>query len=323
MNGAIIKQMEQEYALRRMAQRAELEDRINRLYAKYPELARLDEAQRNLKADKFRAIRKSEPYDDIEEGLQKVRRQIEQVLAEAGLCEDDLKLRYVCPMCKDTGNIEAGGKVEKCHCYRQRMLELLYKEACLDPKREQTFENFDLNVFPDAPIEGSGRTQRQQMELLYKYALKYAEEFPEPYRRNLVLTGKTGTGKTFLLNCIAARVIQRGFTALCLTSSRLQEILREYAFNKSSNLQQLYDSDLLLIDELGMEPMLNNITIEYLFMVVNERIRTKKPILVSTNLTSAQLTQRYSERITSRLLDLSECAVFNVQGEDIRLLRRK
>ena len=83
-------------------------------------------------------------------------------------------------------------------------------------------------------------------------------------------------------------------------------------------MERLYSVDLLLIDELGMEPMLNNVTIESLFAVINERLRRRKAILITTNLTPNDIKARYTERISSRLLDKSSSQVYRLTGVDLR-----
>ena len=100
---------------------------------------------------------------------------------------------------------------------------------------------------------------------------RYSEAFPDNPAPNIILTGgETGTGKTFMLSCVAARVLERGYTVLALTSARLIELLKKNLYSEGADMERLYSVDLLLIDELGMEPMLNNVTIESLFAVINE-----------------------------------------------------
>jgi len=91
------------------------------------------------------------------------------------------------------------------------------------------------------------------------------------------------------------------------------------AFNKIDNIDSLINVDLLIIDDMGTEPVFNNITIEYTFMLVNERTRKNKAICISTNLNPDELKSRYSERIASRLLDRSTTNIFLVRGNDLRL----
>ena len=75
---------------------------------------------------------------------------------------------------------------------------------------------------------------------------------------------------------------------------------------------------MLLIDDLGTEPMMRNITVEYLFTLLNERAAAKRHTVVATNLTPTQLRERYGERVASRLLDKTCTAPVLFTGKDLR-----
>lgn len=124
-----------------------------------------------------------------------------------------------------------------------------------------------------------------------------------------------------MLSCVAARVLERGYTVLALTSARLIELLKKNLYSEGADMERLYSVDLLLIDELGMEPMLNNVTIESLFAVINERLRRRKAVLVTTNLTPSDIKARYTERIASRLLDKGSSQVYRLSGIDLRTVQ--
>lgn len=163
-------------------------------------------------------------------------------------------------------------------------------------------------------------TQREAMRRLLEFSKAWAEAFPGNKRRDIVLCGNTGLGKTFLLDCIAARVIERGYTVLRLTAFRLMEAMRARHFGRGEEdmLDVMLGVDVLFIDDLGTEPLLENITLEYLFTVLNERQQAGLSTLVATNLTPAELRARYSERITSRLISSQASAVFLLEGRDVR-----
>ena len=180
---------------------------------------------------------------------------------------------------------------------------------------EQNFERFDLNRFPE---EGG---QRAQMALARRLCEEYADRFPETRYRNLLLTGAGGLGKTYLLNCIYARVCDRGLSAVRVTAFKLFESMRrQHMGDSESEFASLTEAPLLLIDDLGTEPMMRNITVEYLFLLLNERAAAKRHTVIATNLTATQLQERYGERVSSRLLDRSVCGVVQLRGKDLRTL---
>ena len=115
----------------------------------------------------------------------------------------------------------------------------------------------------------------------------------------------------------------RGFSAVRVTAFRMFEAMRRQHVVGDENydgFSALIEVPLLLIDDLGTEPMMRNITLEYLFTLLNERIAAKRHTVIATNLTPAQLKERYGERVASRLLDRSICAPVQFKGKDLRSL---
>ena len=81
----------------------------------------------------------------------------------------------------------------------------------------------------------------------------------------------------------------------------------------------LLEVPLLLVDDLGTEPLMRNITVEYLFLLLNERMEAGLSTMVTTNLTPAQIQERYGERVCSRLFDRSSALTIKLEGKDLRL----
>ena len=135
----------------------------------------------------------------------------------------------------------------------------------------------------------------------------------------MLIAGKSGLGKTFLLKCIAQRVAQRGYTPTYVSAYRLFETTRQaYMENNSALMNPYMDVQLLLIDDLGSEPLMNNVTVTQLFNLLNERQMAGRHTVISTNLNMKELQERYTERIASRLLDETGCARLTFTGSDIR-----
>ena len=152
---------------------------------------------------------------------------------------------------------------------------------------------------------------------------QYADRFPGTDYYNILLTGAGGLGKTFLLNSIFERVTGRGGSAVRITAFRMFETMRQQHVGSDESyngFNALIETPMLLIDDLGSEPMMRNITIEYLFTLLNERIAARRHTVVATNLTPPQLKERYGERVASRLLDRSLCRAVQLRGKDLRSL---
>jgi DNA replication protein DnaC len=141
---------------------------------------------------------------------------------------------------------------------------------------------------------------------------------------NLLFTGNTGVGKTFLANCMAKELLDRGYTVIYLTAFRLFDILEKNKFSKdedssyeaANQFDYILDCDLLIIDDLGTE--LNNaFTNSQLYLILNERLLRQKSTIISTNLSLPNINTIYGERIFSRIA--SNYSVHRIIGEDIRL----
>ena len=89
-------------------------------------------------------------------------------------------------------------------------------------------------------------------DILEKVGL-YINNF-ETTNDNLLFYGRPGTGKSFMSQCIAKELLDKGFLVVYRTASDLIEDLRDIRFNKDNNLYDLiFNCDLLIIDDLGSE----------------------------------------------------------------------
>lgn len=240
-------------------------------------------------------------------------------LAANGFPADYLQPVFRCALCRDTGYV--GEPVhEQCSCLRRAVMLKLYESEGLQNLENENFAQFNELVFPDEPIEGRKNTQRSFMRKVREHCEGYADSFASGEGRGLVLMGKTGRGKTYLMNCIAQRVLERGFSVVIISAYKLVETMRRYQFDGEGEAQvaDLLACDLLCIDDLGSEPMLRNVTLSAIYHIVNERRSAKKAMIVTTNCDSEQLYEKYDDRIAARLTDPGRMTVINFIGVDVR-----
>lgn len=316
-----IRALLEEYAAQRARNDAELNARVEAAERRDPEIARLRADSVSLALGTMRTILSLPTQEARVEAAQRMRArgqannaEIRRRLKALGLPENDLELKYRCPVCKDTGYV-GDAPARFCECFETRLRARRHEDGSMAGTDEQNFERFDLYRFPDE------NGQRTQMSLARRLCEDYANHFPETRYRNLLLTGAGGLGKTYLLNCIYARVCDRGLSAVRVTAFKLFESMRrQHMGDSESEFASLTEAPLLLIDDLGTEPMMRNITVEYLFLLLNERAAAKRHTVIATNLTATQLQERYGERVSSRLLDRSVCGVVQLRGKDLRTL---
>ena len=144
---------------------------------------------------------------------------------------------------------------------------------------------------------------------------------------NLLFYGETGLGKTFLSNCIAKALMDTQHTVLYQSAVQLfEDVCGDVIMRKGQNptsketYNYLYNCDLLIIDDLGTE-FTNSFVSSELYSILNTRMRENKSTVISTNLNLQELTERYSDRISTRIF--AEYKVFNFYGNNIRLAKRR
>ena len=130
---------------------------------------------------------------------------------------------------------------------------------------------------------------------------KWCRNFPKITKININLLGGAGAGKTFFLECIANEIVNKAYSVCYKTAFDLNEACRLYHIGQGSDLPAILDADVLLIDDLGTEPVLKNVTKEYLYNIINQRQVNNKPTIITSNLSLNDVLDRYDERIFSRL----------------------
>ena len=318
-----IRALLEEYANRRAANEAELDARIADACAREPKIAALREESAALALNAMRGIL-TEPGVDARKALaadmkrrgREINAEIRNLLRNMGLPEDALEPRYRCEVCRDTGYV-GDAPARFCECFEARLRLRQHEDGSMAGLDEQNFERFDASRVPEADGQLARMMKARQI------CEDYADTFPNTKYRNLLLTGEGGLGKTFLLNCVFERVTARGLSAVRVTAFRMFEAMRRQHVGNDADydgFSSLVEAPLLLIDDLGTEPMMRNITVEYLFTLLNERCAARRHTVIATNLTPVQIKERYGERVASRILDKSLCAAIQLTGKDLRKL---
>lgn len=307
------KALKQEYQALQHKAKLEAAERKRAVYLREPRLKTLEENRRTLLMELGARIKDAEDPDTLRANtlreIAALTAEEEGLLHTMGMTKADLEPHYECDKCKDTGLL-GENQQSFCTCYQKKLSKRRIASSHLDGK--ETFELFDVNVFCDA-------AQQKRMLAARSIAERYADAFPDAEHTNLVFMGPPGQGKTYLLNCVAHRVAQRGHTVAKHTAYHLVETLAS-AFREGREAPgEFLRADLLCIDDLGTEPMMKNITREYVFSILNERQNAGKGTVIATNLPFGELQDRYGERVLSRLISPRESAVIQLKGPDIRL----
>ena len=319
MNNQVFQQVLNELANRRRQNEQEEERRRREAVARCAEIGEVMEARREAVLKSVYSAFSVPAEDDLAAKTEQWNARIKSLLVQSGFPRDYLDPIFTCPACEDTG-YTGSGKKAICSCALALYAALSEKNGGFE--EEQTFRSFDLSRFPDdRPVDKKGRTQRAQMAVFRDYCRAFADALPNPDKKTLLFYGDSGLGKTFLLRCIHSRARERNVPALCVTANQLIRAARKAVFSREQEeMDAMYETALLLIDDLGTEPLIENVTVEELFNIVNERQNANLCTVISTNLTLENLQKRYTERIISRLLSRQTCQSLHFEGIDIRQL---
>lgn len=318
MNGNIYEEVNKEFNALKEKKKNEYLERVNKVYEKVPEIMSLDESVSTLVFEMFKKAASGENTDSVVESFSEKLRQMKErkneLLLQNGFKPDYLNEVYNCKKCSDTGVY----KDKQCDCYKKLVTKHLLKYSNMSAQlKEQTFSNFDITLYSGRK---SGETSpREQMTEILSHCKKFAADFPEN-QKNLLFYGGAGLGKTFMSSAIANEVIKKGNTVFYQTSADIFSALDDVKFGRADEnikkmVSQIYESDLLIIDDLGTEFLNQNADTEF-FRILNSRIMNRKSIIISTNLTLANIKKTYSERIFSRIM--GNFNIYKFAGKDIR-----
>ncbi|NLT97324.1 MAG: ATP-binding protein [Christensenellaceae bacterium] len=289
----------------------ELQRRRREVFAAVPRLAELDKELTSRLVASLKDALDGKSTDTA--AIQALVDESRALLVQAGYDANYLDPIYTCPDCRDTGTRD---DAQRCACFKRRLLEDKLAEARLTDN-DVSFEKFNLSLFSDEPIE-NGKSQRDMMRRIRQICETWANNFPggTPI---LLLAGSAGLGKTYVSKCIMRRVIERGYTAAYYTAYRLFSLFHSDRMGESVDLTPLFEVPLLIIDDLGTEPMTRNVTIEYFFDLLNERYVAGLHTVIVTNLSFLELKQLYGDRIHSRLMDVRYSQKIIFKGRDVRI----
>ena len=211
-----------------------------------------------------------------------------------------------CEKCSDTGYVGSA----LCKCVLKRAKELSFAGLSAEmPIGESRFDNFSLDYY-------SGES-KDAMKKIFASVKKYAEEF-NPKSESLLFFGETGLGKTHLSLAIAAAALEKGMGVVYSPVQNLIQKLEKEHFSYNSDtpiLDDVMECDLLILDDLGTE-FSTAYSQSLIYNIINTRILTSKPTIISTNLTVEEMASKYHNRVASRIIGSYNIKKFC--GSDVR-----
>ena len=308
------------YNQRQFQDKYEQDQRREEVYQKVAQIRQIED---EISSQAVRCARKlldgdTNAKEELKQHIEDLREQKEVLLSAFGFPADYMEMHYVCPECQDTGYVDG----KKCRCFKKEEIRLLYSQSNIEEVLlRENFDSFSYEYYDDrVVIPEIQMTVADYMRQVHTWCKEYVENF-EKKGGNLIFTGSTGVGKTFLTNCIAKALIDQYQSVIYLSSNDLFDVFSKNKFHYDTEeemkdmYQYILDCDLLIIDDLGTE--LNNTFVSsQLFYCINERLLRKKSTIISTNLSMTMLRDTYSDRISSRII--SQYSIIPLYGDDIR-----
>ena len=118
------------------------------------------------------------------------------------------------------------------------------------------------------------------------HAHHYVEQWQTMRSENLglLLWGGVGTGKSFLAGCIANALMEQEVPVRMTNFARILNELNGSLSGRNDVVDKLRRYPLLVIDDFGMERS-TEYALEQIYDIVDSRYRSRKPLIVTTNLT--------------------------------------
>jgi len=329
MSNEILNNILKEYEQKKT--KAEL-DAINRKEKLYLTIPRLQEIEDELNKFAIQTTKNiingnKNEIDLLNEKIKKLKNEKLQILNSKGIDLGYLKPYYECTKCNDTGYLTTNNKTEMCNCLKQKLLNVTFNNSNLSNLDKENFKKFNELMYSDEVDIAKYKyniSPRKNILNIKEKAIEFIDNFDNPEYKNLLFTGNSGLGKTFMTNCIAREILKKGKTVLYQTAPVLLENVINYKMSKNKdNLFNFYnsvlESDLLIIDDLGTESQ-NSMKLSELFTIINTRLLNQNnkitKTIISTNLGIKEIFNFYEERIGSRIAGYYD--IYYFFGDDIR-----
>lgn len=333
MTDTVLKNILSQYNKKKINAEYEAELKKQELYKKYPKLQEIDNRLTSLAISTTKSLINNNDKNllkELNDNITKLKEEKNKLLKTINVPQNFFEPHYECNICKDSGYINNSNyTTSMCSCLKQKLYDIQYNKSNISNLDSQNFNTFSDLYYSDEIDENKYHTNispRENINLIKDICLKFIENFEDINQKNLLFTGNTGLGKTFLSSAIANEIIKKGKNVLYQTAPVMLDSIIDYRFGKSKDsniLNSILNVDLLIIDDLGTE-CINNMKFTELFNIINTRLLNQNKItktIISTNLSLKNLYTNYDERIVSRIVGNYDICYFF--GDDIRFKKRK
>lgn len=212
MDNQVLKSILREYEIKRNIAIQEAETRKRELLEVNPRLSEIEAELANISIKTAKTILQSESSEqkkllaDLKKQSADLIKEKNKFLKDLSKDSSFLKPHFECKRCKDTGYIEKDGATTMCSCLKQKIFNTYYNKSNIGNLEKENFSKFNINIFSserNPEMYKSKISPRENIEIIKEKAENFIKNFDDPDEKNLLFTGNTGLGKTFMTNCIA------------------------------------------------------------------------------------------------------------------------
>lgn len=206
----------------------------------------------------------------------------------------------------------------ECSCQRterEKQEALINQQKHSDLVQRLKTEGFSDPAMLDWTFENDNGRSPQMC-----HAHRYVEQWQAMRSEDLglFLWGGVGTGKSFLAGCIANALMEQEVPVRMTNFARILNELNSSYSGRNEAIDKLCRYPLLIIDDFGMERG-TEYALEQIYNIVDSRYRSRKPLIVTTNLTLDEIRHPQNTahaRIYDRLLEM--CVPISCIGVSFR-----
>ena len=298
-------------SLRRQNSKEKADRALSKYLGIYPNLKELYQERKGIVIKIAQAEVKNKSTEELKQEYKKLGVKLKENIIVLNIPKEEILPNYICEKCKDLGVIDG----KNCSCLNEEIYKLQLENNSMANMQLPSFETLSFDIIDDDEMKTQ---QRASYELLKKLVDNQNSKY-----KLATIFGGVGVGKTHMIQCVFDRALKNNLYAIYKTSFDLNGEMLKYHVAKMSDKAQILkpylECDVLCIDDMGTENHINNVTTEYYYLILNERITKGKQTYITTNLSLEQIRDVYDDRIFSRICSNINAIKLNILGEDLRL----
>ncbi len=265
----------------------QLEDRMNLVYAKFPELKKIDVEIVNIRKEKIVAMIDSNdaPIPALDKRLEELYEDRVNFIKKNKIDPDFDEEQPVCMSCKDTGFVTTKGGIEiVCNDCMSDELIKCYNYCGLADYSMYTLKNYKSDYFGD----------KARRKKVFDSVKKVFENSRKENQGLYLYTDKVQSGKTFLSVILVKYAIIEGIGAAYVKAEEMADL-------DNDTMEFIKNCDFLVIDEYAAEITRSWIKASSINAVIEARNAAGLPTLLVSIYSKPELVQNSEVRLSGKI----------------------